>query len=216
MLSDGYICIEVCDCVYVHIYTIHIPKRKLNKIYTFSLYWFYINKTYNKQFVRLSEQRMTRLLIHFGGTSENIVYHRYVYISIQFENVRFFYSFPSWWMSLKYIMCGCWDDTLSGCVYVYYVFVELRFGSIYVSSILASYVARHGHVEYTYIHMALFIQKAYLPRKANKKHNNLRDKTDWWEFRSWRKMHIFFIAREQTWKVFYSVLCVAVFLFFIF
>lgn len=64
-----------------------------------------------------------------------------------------------------YIMCGCWI-----------LYRVHRFQFMYKTL---------SHV-YT-----VNIRKVYLQRKANKKHNNLRDKTDWWEFRSWRKMHIF-------------------------
>lgn len=57
------------------------------------------------------------------------------------------------------------------------------------------------------------IRKVYLQRKANKKHNNLRDKTDWWEFRSWRKMHIFLWRASTNVEVFFIPFFILVILY---
>lgn len=60
------------------------------------------------------------------------------------------------------------------------------------------------------------IRKVYLQRKANKKHNNLRDKTDWWEFRSWRKIAYIFMAREWNVEDFFFLFCFLFYFAFIF
>lgn len=70
-------------------------KKETFSQYIPSVYWFYINKLINKHCVM-----RLRLLHLWCGTPENILFYTIRKCEI------FFYSFPSWWMSLKYV-CGC-------------------------------------------------------------------------------------------------------------